>query len=155
MSIFAEIIGGGLGKLVKDVVGTFKLPPEEKLKFEAIIEANAHEIQMKEYELQVKAMDAESKAIEQAAQTIRAEAQSGDKYTSRARPTYFYLFYCILFFNFIFLPITQMLKGIPLTDLKPIQFPEIMWEIFIAGFLGYVGFRSWEKVTTAKNGGKK
>ena len=153
MSIFSEIIGGNLGKLVKDVVGTFKLPPEEKLKFEQMIEANAHEIQLKEYELTVKAMEAETKLVEAASSNIRAEAQSGDKYTSRARPTFFYLFYVILAFNYVFLPITQMVKGISLEDLKPIAFPEIMWEVFVAGFLGYVGFRSWEKVTSNKKGG--
>lgn len=145
MAILTEILGGGLGKLVRDVVGTFKLAPEDKLKFEQAIAANEHEIQMKEYELTVKAMEAETKALEIAGQNIRAEAQSGDKYTSRARPTYLYLFYIILGFNFIVLPIVQMFKGIGVTDLKPIAYPEIMWEVFIAGYLGYVGAREFGK----------
>lgn len=150
MSIFAEIIGGNLGKLVKDVVGTFKLDPTKKAELEAAVDANAHEIQMKEYELTVKSMEAETKLVEQASMNIRAEAQSGDKYTSRARPTFMYVFYCILAFNFLFLPIVQMVKGVGLENLKPIEFPDIMWEIFIAGYLGYVGVRSFEKVKGAK-----
>lgn len=145
MSIFTEIIGGNLGKLVKDVVGTFKLSPEEKAKMEQAIEANAHEIQMKEYELTVKALDAETKAIEAASANIRAEAQSGDAYTSRARPTFLYLFYVILAFNYIILPISQMIKGISIVDLKPIIYPDILWEVFVAGYLGYVGVRTFEK----------
>ena len=145
MSIFAEMIGGGLGKLIKDVVGTFKLTPEKKAELEQLLEAHAHEIQLKEYELTVKSMEAESKALEIAGQNIRAEAQSGDKYVSRARPTFMYVFYCILVFNFLILPIVQMFKGIGLENLKPIEFPEIMWEVFVAGFLGYVGARSFER----------
>lgn len=150
MAFLAEILGGGLGKLVKDVVGTFKLDPTKKAELEAVIDANAHEIQMKEYELTVKAMEAEAKAMEIAGQNIRAEVQSGDKYTSRARPTFMYLFYIILFFNFIILPICQMPK-VGVMGLKPIEFPDIMWEVFVAGYLGYVGSRTFEKY---KRGGK-
>jgi hypothetical protein len=65
-------------------------------------------------------MDAESKAIEAASANIRAEAQSGDKWTSRARPTFLYLFYVILAINFILVPISQMIKGMSLEKLHPI-----------------------------------
>jgi hypothetical protein len=143
--LLTQIFGGGLGTLVKDVVGTFKLAPEDKLKFEQAIAANEHEIQMKEYELTVKAMDAESKAIEAASKNIQAEATSGDKFTSRARPTFMYLFYIILTFNYIILPISQMIAGVGVLNLKPIEFPMILWEVFTAGFLGYTGVRTFEK----------
>jgi hypothetical protein len=147
----ASILGSGLGELVKDVVGTFKLAPEKKAELQQVIDQNAHEIQMKEYELQVRAMDAESKAIEAASANIRAEAQSGDKWTSRARPTFLYLFYIILAFNFILVPIAQMIKGISFAQLRPIEFPDILWEVFVAGYLGYTGVRSWEKSKLTKN----
>ena len=147
----ATILGSGLGQMIKDVVGAFKLSPDKQAEFQQVIDQNAHEIQMKEYELQVRAMDAESKAIEAASANIRAEAQSGDKWTSRARPTFLYLFYVILAFNFIFVPIAQMIKGISLQQLHPIEFPDIMWEVFVAGYLGYTGVRSWEKSKLGKN----
>jgi hypothetical protein len=147
----ATILGDGLGQLVKDVVGSFKLSPEKKAELQQVIDQNTHEIQMKEYELQVRAMDAESKAIEAASANIRAEAQSGDKWTSRARPTFLYLFYVILAFNFILVPISQMIKGMSLDMLHPIEFPDIMWEVFVAGYLGYTGVRSWEKSKLATN----
>ena len=147
----ASILGSGLGQLIKDVVGAFKLSPEKQAELQQVIDQNAHEIQMKEYELQVRAMDAESKAIEAASANIRAEAQSGDKWTSRARPTFLYLFYIILAFNFIFVPIAQMIKGMSLVQLHPIEFPDIMWEVFVAGYLGYTGVRSWEKSQLGKN----
>jgi len=56
MSFLSQLLTGGLGKLVKDVVGTFKLDPEKKAELEAILDANEHEIKMKEYELVVKSM---------------------------------------------------------------------------------------------------
>jgi hypothetical protein len=74
-------------------------------------------------------MDAESNAIEAASANIRAEAQSGNKWTSRARPTFLYLFYVILAFNFIFVPIEQMIKGISLAHLHSIEFPDILWKV--------------------------
>jgi hypothetical protein len=146
-----SILGSGLGEVIKDVVGTFKLAPEKKAELQQAIDQNAHEIQMKEYELQVRAMDAESKAIEAASANIRAEAQSGDKWTSRARPTFLYLFYIILAFNFILVPIAQMIKGMSLAQLHPIEFPDILWEVFVAGYLGYTGVRSWEKCKFVKS----
>jgi hypothetical protein len=147
----ATILGSGLGQMIKEVVGSFKFSPEKQAELKQVIDQNAHEIQMKEYELQVRAMDAESKAIEAASANIRAEAQSGDKWTSRARPTFLYLFYLILAFNFIFVPIAQMIKGMSLQQLHPIEFPDIMWEVFVAGYLGYTGVRSWEKSKLGKN----
>jgi hypothetical protein len=116
-----------------------------------VIDRNTHEIQMKEYELQVRAMDAESKAIEAASANIRAEAQTGDKWTSRARATFLYLFYIILAFNFIIVPVAQMIKGMSFAQLRPIEFPDILWEVFVAGYLGYTGVRSWEKNKVAKS----
>lgn len=141
----STILGGNLGQLVKDVVGTFKLSPDKKAELQATIDENAHEIQMKEYELTVRAIEAEKVAIAEASANIRAEAQSGDKFVSRARPTFLYLFYIILAFNFIVLPIAQIIGGTSVTDLKPIEFPDILWEVFIAGYLGYVGAREFGK----------
>ena len=147
----ATILGGGLSQMFKDVVGSFKLSPEKQAELRQVVDQNAHEIQMKEYELQVRTMDAESKAIEAASANIRAEAQSGDKWTSRARPTFLYLFYVILAFNFILVPIAQMIQGISFAQLRPIEFPVILWEVFVAGYLGYTGVRSWEKRKLANN----
>ncbi|MBN2317929.1 MAG: hypothetical protein JXR49_02580 [Acidobacteria bacterium] len=150
MSFLSNVLGGGVGKLVKDVVGTFKLSPEAKQEFEKAIENHQHEIQMKEYELTVKAMETEKATIAEASANIRAEAQSGDKMVSRARPTFLYLFYIILAFNFVVLPLAQMIGGVAVTDLKPIDFPDILWEVFIAGYLGYVGAREFGKYKRTK-----
>jgi hypothetical protein len=44
----ATILGSGLGQLIQDVVGTFKLSPEKQSELQQVIDQNAHEIQMKE-----------------------------------------------------------------------------------------------------------
>jgi len=104
MSILADVIGGGLGKLVKEIVGTFKLDPAEKAELEAIVDQNAHEIQMKEYELTVKALDAEAGIVEAQKSIIVAEMQQQDNYTKRARPTVVYAGLLAIFLVHIILP---------------------------------------------------
>lgn len=137
MSIFAEIIGGGLGKLVKEVIGSFKLDPAKKAEIEALVDQHEHEVRMKEMELQIKSMDAESKAIEIAGQNIRAETGSGDKFTSRARPSFIYIMIIILGWNYI---------AVPLFHHDPISLPEAIFWLFGSVMLGYTGARTWEKI---------
>lgn len=141
-NILGQIIGGGLGTLVKDVVGTFKLSPEEKQKFELAIAQNEQAIRMKEYELTVKAIDAETAAVEAASANIRAELATGDKFVSRGRPTYLYIMYAILVWNFILLPMIQLCAG---SAPHPIDLPTDMYWLFGCGYLGYSGFRSLDK----------
>jgi hypothetical protein len=105
MSIFTEIIGGNLGKLFKDIVGSFKLSPEEKLKFEAAIEANNQEIRLKEYELERVSREQETALIEAQKSIIISEMQQDDKFTKRARPSIVYAGLGFIFLNHVFIPI--------------------------------------------------
>jgi hypothetical protein len=41
-----------------------------------------------------------------------------------------------------------MIKGMSFAQLHPIEFPDILWEVFVAGYLGYTGVRSWEKTNS-------
>ena len=126
-----KLFGGGVGQLVKDVVGTFKLSPQAKLEFEK---------ELAENEFKLKQMDAEleSKLADTASANIRAEAGSGDKYTSHARPTFLYCCYIILMWNFVVVPIFKQ---------TPVTFPEPLFWLMGSVLLGYVGARSWEKVS--------
>ena len=142
MSILGTLLGGGVGKLVKDIVGTFKLSPEAKLEFEREISAREHELALKDKELEMLLLAAQTKEIETASANIRAEAQTGDAYTSRARPTFLYLVYVILGWNYIILPVIQMAASQPI---QPILFPEELIWLFGSGYLGYTGARSWDK----------
>lgn len=142
MGLLDSIVGGGLGKLVKDVVGTFKLSPEAKLEVEREITARSHELEMKSKELEFKLLDYQAKEIEAASANIRAEAQSGDKYTQRARPTFLYLIYVVLAFNYILIPIIMLFKGQPPA---PINLPADLLVLFGSGYLGYAYVRTRDK----------
>jgi hypothetical protein len=81
---------------------------------------------------------------------ILAEAQSNDPWTSRARPTFLYVIYlCILTaipmgVLFAFQPVAANAIAVGFGAwLNAI--PESMWALFGAGYLGYSGFRSWDK----------
>lgn len=81
-----------------------------------------------------------------------AEAQSQDKWTSRARPAFLYVMYVMI------------LTAIPMGVIYAINptvasnitvgvkawlaaIPESMWALMGAGYLGYVGARSYDKKT--------
>jgi hypothetical protein len=131
MALLDSIIGGGVGQLVKDVVGSFKLSPQAKAEFDAQIEERKFELAKMDSEL-------ESKLADIASQNIRAEVASGDKFTSRARPLFLYTVNFILAWNYIAVPIFHQ---------KPVDLPEPLFWLFGSVMLGYVGARSWEKIS--------
>src|SRR5580704_1483859 len=112
MPLLDTILGANLGQVFKDVVGQFHLNPEDKAKFQAAIDANQTQVQLAQIELQKSANDAVSREVEAASANIRAEANTGDKYTSRARPSFIYVMLVILVANYILFP----LMGRPLLN---------------------------------------
>lgn len=88
--------------------------------------------------------------------SILAEANSEDPWTSRARPSFMYVFYLIIIF---------MVMGAPIMGIFfPVQMdlffqnvgkgfnaiPEAMWWTFSAGYLGYTGTKTFEKMRGIK-----
>lgn len=81
---------------------------------------------------------------------ILAEANSNDPWTSRARPTFLYTMYAIILFSIpmgiasVFDPTIpgQIATGFG-AWLSAI--PDSLYALFGAGYLGYTGFRSWDK----------
>lgn len=132
---------GDLGDLFTKIVGTFKLPPEKAAELTALKENNAAELQKLAMQMEEHAADAITKEVDAASANIRAEAQTGDKYTSRARPTFLYVCNFILICNYIMFPIIGR---------RPLDFPEPLFWLFGSVMLGYVGARSWEKVSGIK-----
>jgi hypothetical protein len=142
ISAITGVLGGGVKDLVLGVLDRIKIPPEEKAKIELAMAQNAFELQKLETEYQAKLLEAQSKEVEIASANIRAEATNGDKYTSRARPTFMYLCCLILGWNYII---------VPLFHHPPLDFPEPMVWLFGSAILGYTGARSWEKIGMPKS----
>ena len=134
-------IGGvfsGIGQLAKDlrVAFTGKEP----------ISAD------KAAELALKVQELETSIETSRLNVMIAEASSADKWTSRARPGFLYLFYLVV----VVLALVAPLAGI-FYPLQMSQFylnvkagfeavPEAMWWTFTTGYLGYVGARQYGKI---------
>lgn len=131
MPILDKLLGGSVAELVERVVGTFKLSPAAKLEFDKELAANAQELKRMDADLEAKLADT-------AAQNIQAETKSEDKYTSRARPTFLYVMEFILAWNYIVVPLFKK---------DPVILPEPLFWLFGSVMLGYVGARSWEKIS--------
>lgn len=93
----------------------------------------------------------EFKELDSAMQTILAEANSHDPWTSRARPSFMYVFYFILLSLVILAPIIGVFKPTEMkTFFDNVKFgfeavPEALWWTFSAGYLGYTTARTYEK----------
>lgn len=86
---------------------------------------------------------------------IIEEAKSADPWTSRARPAFLYVVYAMILFSIpmgiltIFNPqaATTLIGGFK-SWLDAI--PNVLYELFGAGYLGYCGARSWDKTRIKK-----
>jgi hypothetical protein len=137
MPLLDQFLGGNIGKIFTDVVGQFHESAEDKAKFQAAIDANAAILQQKQIELQEQAQQEMAREVEAASANIRADAASGDKYTSRARPSFIYLMLLVLTANYVVFPLIG----------KPaLEFPDALFWLFGSTMLGYTGARTWEKV---------
>lgn len=81
---------------------------------------------------------------------ILAEANSADKWTSRARPTFLYVCY-ISILAAIPMGIVSAISPSTATDIAKgykawlDAIPQSMWQLMGIGYLGYVGGRSFDK----------
>jgi len=135
MNLLKLATGGLLDKVIDKVLPD-KLSQEDRIKLK------------QEFDLEV--MANESKIEEYRRDMIVAEAKSEDSYVSRARPTLFYICYLVIIFNYMLIPLVQTFKGI---TIAPLDLPPKLWELFMYGYLGYSGFRSFDK--HSKNKGLK
>lgn len=126
---------GGIGTLAKDIRQsiTGEMSSEQQII-----------LKQKVMELEIEAGKAQSAMIV-------AEASSADPWTSRARPSFLYVFYFILLSMGIFVPIigvgypefsTQFYINVA-AGFKAI--PDALYTLFGAGYLGYIGARSYDK----------
>src|SRR5260370_38049887 len=116
-----NLLGSKLGQVFKDVVGQFHMSPEDKAKFQAAIDENQKEIQLAQIALEAKTQDGLAREVEAASANVRAEAASGDKYTSRARPSFLYVMLGIMAADYGVFPIARK---------APLVFPAALFRLF-------------------------
>lgn len=135
MGILDSIVSSGVGSIIKgaaDIVDRFVTTSDEKIKAMQAL----REIEQKE----AAALLAATSAV------ISEEAKSEDPWVRRARPTFLYIIYIVIAFNFIFIPILGMGASIwGKTPFVPIALPEDLYWLFGSGYLGYAGARTWDK----------
>lgn len=84
-------------------------------------------------------------------EAIMAEAQSNDPWTSRARPSFMYVFYVVILSLVLVAPIlgiffpNQMEAFFSNVGSGFSAIPEELWWTFTSGYLGYGAFRTYEK----------
>ena len=126
------VLGPVLGKLGGELIDNLFETEEEK----AAAKAKLVNLDLKKYEIQMSA--------------IVAEAKSADPWTSRARPTFLYVFYLIIILCVsggiigIWYPTEIALAATNIKDLLG-AIPDSIVGLFGAGYLGYCGSRSYDK----------
>ena len=83
-------------------------------------------------------------------QVMLAEAKSQDKWTSRARPSFLYVIYLMILTSIpmgIVYAFNPLLAGNIILGVQNwlAAIPNALWSLFGAGYLGYVGSRSYDK----------
>jgi hypothetical protein len=103
-------------------------------------------------ELALKAEELEAKIETSRVSVMLAEASSMDKWTSRARPGFLYVFYFIIISLVIIAPFVGIWFPLQMAHFyvnvaegfKAI--PEALWAVFATGYLGYTAARQYGKV---------
>ena len=102
-------------------------------------------------ELAVLQQSGELKELETRMSAILAEANSADPWTSRARPSFMYVFYFIIIMMTVILPVVGIFNQEAMDAFYKnsaagfAAIPEELWWTFTAGYLGYSGARTFEK----------
>jgi len=143
MPILETILGANIGQMFKDVVGSFKLSPEKKAEMQEAIDQNQAVLEQKQIDLESKAQDAVAAEVQQSAEIIKLEAQSQSWLPRNVRPLLLLLWGLTITFN-IFVPIVARF-WVP--NLQPLILPDWVYKLTAIGYTGYVGFRTWEKLS--------
>ncbi len=150
MSIFTKILSGGLDSIVGTagkVLDNLFTSDDEKQKNKIAMTQITLAAAQAEKQLELETEKIHLDDMKDLRKQITVELQSEDAYVRRGRPTFNYIFYVILIFNYIFIPIYQVITG---EDLDPITLPTELWAVFGVGFIGYGYLRSQDKKNALK-----
>ncbi len=134
MAIFDSLVKPILDSATA-LIAQFHLSPEQQIQAQQQLQEAAQRAQQA-------AMDYDAKLNDIAGQNIRAESQSEDNYTRRARPTFMYVVIAVIGFNYIALPLLQVFGS----KVAPITLPGDLLTLFGVCVTGYVFSRTAEKV---------
>lgn len=131
------LIVGGIFEIGKSLIDKLLPNPEAKAKAQM--------------DLLVLQQSGELKELETRMSAILAEAQSSDPWTSRARPSFLYVFYAIILGMTVVAPLFGVFNPVAMDAFYSNvgkgfdAIPEELWWTFTAGYLGYAGARTFEK----------
>lgn len=129
----SDILGGSLFDSVGKIISQFHMSPEDKAKVQAELEAQKAAIQTAENDYNAKLNDI-------AGQNIRAEEQSGDKYTVRARPSVIWVGLAVIVWNYC------LMNFLTRWGFTVMNLPDAFWWTFSTVTTGYVFNRTAEKI---------
>jgi len=115
-----DSIGGAVDALRGD-----KLSPEQQMELRKALMDQERAL-----------IEAAAKEVEVRSEIIGTEAASDDPYVRRARPTFLYIMYVVIAFNFV---------ARPVFGAEPVPIPGDLYALFGAGYLGYAFLRSRDK----------
>jgi hypothetical protein len=129
------LVGAAFDGLTK-IIGEFHMSPEEKAAAQQAI-VNAQQ------QAQQAANDYQTQLNSIAGQNIRAEEQSGDKFTVRARPAVIWIGLIAILWDYCVVPTASMWSQKPLPS---VLLPDMFWWTWGTVVTGYVFSRGMEKV---------
>ena len=140
LKVAGKLIGGETGAQAEKLAAQFD-------------QSSISELDMKEamWKHESRIMEIHAKDAEGARQLIRDESKSEDPFVRRARPAFMWLFYGVIVFNFVIFPVIMFFKP-ELVFTYPAM-PEELYYLFGTAFVGYSGFRSWDKKNKTKVNG--
>ena len=131
------LLVGGIFEIGKSLIDKLLPNPEAKAKAQM--------------DLLVLQQNGDLKELETRMSAILAEASSADPWTSRARPSFLYVFYAIILMMVVVAPVIGVFHPAAMDAFFAnvgkgfAAIPEEMWWAFTAGYLGYAGARTFEK----------
>ena len=133
----SSVLAGGLFDVGGKLIDRLFPDPEEKRKAKQ---------KLKELE-----QNGELKQLSERMAAITAEAESDDPWTSRARPSFMYVFYIVILSLVLVAPVL----GLFFPERMDLFFtnvgagfkaiPQELWWTFTSGYLGYGAYRTFEK----------
>lgn len=152
MAWYSRVLGLGIDKIIETtgkVIDAVHTSDDEKSKNEIVKMQIQLEALRARDEIEAQIEKEYISDLENLRKQITVELQSEDWFVRRSRPTFNYVFYVIIAFNYIVLPLYQLVTGV---GVAPVELPSELWVVFGVGFCGYAYLRSKYDKQNISNG---